>query len=425
MSRILARRTALALTLTVTVAVAAILAGTGASAAAAHSGKRHGRAHGSDGGGRWHEHHGTQDGFSITSRPWGAVDGQTVNLYTLSNGNGMSVNISNYGGIVQAINVPDRAGRAADVALGFKDLAGYVQNNVYPQPPGGSGTTYFGAIVGRYANRIAGGQFSLNGVTYHLPQNNGTNTLHGGPGAYNTQVWQATPSSGPWGASLRLTYTDPDGHNGFPGTVSNTVTYTLTSGNALRIDYKASTDKPTVINLTNHTYFNLAGEGTGTVNNQLLWINAGRYTPVNTNLIPTGQLAPVAGTPLDFTRPKPIGQEINSGFEQMLLAHGYDFNWVLNRDRPGLGLAAGAMDPASGRVLRTYTTEPGLQVYTGNFLAGELVGTSGHTYRQSDAFTLETQHFPDSPNQPSFPSTVLNPGQTFSSTTIYAFSTGG
>jgi aldose 1-epimerase len=409
----------LALSTTTMIAAGGVI-GIGSPAAASSRGHR--GEHRSAKRSGWQDGHGGGGGTSITSRPWGAVDGHTVYLYTLTNGNGMRVNISNYGGIVQAINVPDRTGRPADVALGFSDLADYVKNNVYPQPSGGSGTTYFGAIVGRYANRIANGQFTLDGVTYHLPQNNGPNTLHGGPGAYNSQIWQATSWAGPEGAVLRLAYTDPDGHNGFPGTVTNTVTYTLARWNALRIDYKASTDKPTVINLTNHSYFNLAGEGSGTVNNQFLWINADRYTPVNANLIPTGQLAPVAGTPLDFTEPKPIGRDINSGFEQMLLAHGFDFNWVLNRNHPGLALAARAADPSSGRVLSAYTTEPGVQLYTGNFLAGELVGPSGHTYRQSDAFTLETQHFPDSPNEPSFPSTVLNPGETFTSSTVYAFS---
>jgi aldose 1-epimerase len=435
MSRILARRTALAFMLAATAAIAAAILAGGASSAVASRGHhghhgnagRHGHAHrsndgrGNEGRGR-HGHPGDHGGFDVSSRVWGTVEGKTVNLYTLSNGNGMTVSISNYGGIVQSIDVPDQHGRLANVALGFSNLADYVKNNVYPQPPGGSGTTYFGAIIGRYANRIANGQFTLNGTTYHLPQNNGTNTLHGGPGAYNTQVWQATPSTGAGGASLTLEYTDPDGHNGFPGTVQNTVTYTLTGANALRIDYKASTDKPTVINLTNHTYFNLAGEGTGTVNNQILQINASSYTPVNESLIPTGQIAPVAGTPLDFTRPKPIGQDINDGFEQLVLAHGFDHNWVLNRSGPGLVLAARALDPGSGRELSTYTTEPGVQFYSGNFLAGELVGTSGHTYRQTDGFTLETQHYPDSPNEPSFPSTVLNPGQPFTSSTIYAFS---
>jgi aldose 1-epimerase len=237
------------------------------------------------------------------------------------------------------------------------------------------------------------------------------------------QVWAATPISGRHSVSLQLTYTDPAGTNGFPGTVTAKVVYTLTQDDALRIDYTATTDAPTVINLTNHTYFNLAGEGSGDVFGQDLMINADNYTPVNANLIPTGVIAPVAGTPLDFRTPKPIGQDINSGFGQLVLAHGFDHNWVLNRSGPGLSLAARAYDPVSGRVLTTWTTEPGVQFYSGNFLVGDLIGTSGGTYRQSDGFTLETQHYPDSPNEPSFPSTVLNPGTPFNSTTIYQFST--
>ena len=360
---------------------------------------------------------------SISTRSFGTVAGQPVDLYTLSNGH-MRVNITNYGGIVQAIYVPDRFGRMANVALGFRNLAGYVKNDVYPQPSGGSGTTYFGATIGRYANRIANGSFTLNGHTYTLPQNNGTNTLHGGPNAWNTKVWTATPSVKPGSASLKLTYTSPDGENGFPGTVVASVTYTLDTSNRLHIQYHAVTSAPTVINLTNHTYFNLAGEGSGSVRAQKLMINASHYTPVNANLIPTGVVAPVAGTPLDFRTMKPIGRDINSGFNQLVLAHGFDHNWVINRSGPGLVLAARALDPASGRELTTLTTEPGVQFYSGNFLAGELVGTSGRTYRQTDGFTLETQHYPNSPNQPNFPSTVLNPGQSFNSTTIYAFSIG-
>jgi aldose 1-epimerase len=373
-------------------------------------------------GKRWHRHGGDGQCGSpggISSQPWGTISNQQVNLYTLDNGCGMTVAITNFGGIVQSINVPDRTGRVGDVALGFPNLAGYVANDTTTSA---SGETYFGAIIGRYANRIANGQFTLDGKTYTLPQNNGTNTLHGGPNSWNTKVWAATPGNGAQGPSLTLTYTDPAGTNGFPGTVNVTVVYTLQHDDALRIDYKATTDAPTVINLTNHTYFNLHGEGTGGVQNQVMWINADGYTPINANLIPTGQIAPVAGTPFDFTTPKPIGQDINDGDPQIVLAHGYDHNFVLNRSGPGLSLAARAYDPASGRVLTTWTTEPGVQFYTGNFLEGDLVGTSGHTYRQTDGFTLETQHFPDSPNEPSFPSTVLNPGQTFNSTTVYQFS---
>jgi aldose 1-epimerase len=369
-----------------------------------------------------HRHGGLSNSPSITSVPWGSVGGQPVTLYTLDNGHGMTVAITNYGGIVQSIDVPDRTGKIANVALGFPTLAGYVNDNTTTTA---SGITYFGAIIGRYANRIANGQFTLNGVTYHLPQNNGTNTLHGGPNSWNTKVWAATAVTRPGLVGLRLTYTDPAGTNGFPGTVHATVFYALTEDNALRIEYTATTDAPTVINLTNHTYFNLAGEGSGDIYGQTMMINANSYTPVNANLIPTGVLAPVAGTAFDFRTPKPIGEDIRNGDTQLVLAHGYDHNWVLNRTGTGLSLAARATDPGSGRVLTTSTTEPGVQFYTGNFLQGDLVGTSGKTYRQSDGFTLETQHFPDSPNQPSFPSTTLNPGQTFHSTTVYEFSITG
>jgi aldose 1-epimerase len=380
-------------------------------------------------------------GLSITSEDFGSVPAhppfntpQEATLYTLSNGHRMTVKITNYGGVVQSIWVPDRRGRVADVTLGFPNLQGYITDFENP-PAGGSGDTYFGAIIGRYANRIGGAEFTLNGTTYPLgaPQppspnpNNGPNLLHGGPNSYNTQVWDATPTVGPNSVSLELTYTDPDGYNGFPGAVSNTVTYTLTRGNALRIDYSATTTKPTVINLTNHSYFNLAGEGSGDVYGQLMRINANSFTPTDANLIPTGDIVSVAGTPFDFRSLKPIGRDIRDAGapqgNQLVLAHGYDHNWVLNGT--GMKLAAVAVDPGSGRVLSTSTTEPGVQFYTGNFLVGDLVGTGGNTYRQSDGFTLETQHFPDSPNKPSFPSTELDPGQTFSSATVYKFSTLG
>ena len=370
-------------------------------------------------------------GLSITSAPSGTADGQSVDLFTLSNGHGMTVKITNYGGVVQSIWVPDRAGRVKNVALGFSKLSDYVTDFTNP-PAGGSGDTYFGAIIGRYANRIANAKFKLDSTTYPLGNppgtpNNGPNLLHGGPNSYNTQVWQATPEVSAHSVGLKLTYTDPDGKNGFPGTVTNEVTYTLTQDNALRIDYSATTTKSTVINLTNHTYFNLAGEGSGDVYNQLMKINADSFTPTDANLIPTGQIVPVAGTPFDFRTIKPIGRDISSASmpqgNQLVLAHGYDHNWVLNGS--GMKLASIAEDPSSGRVLQTYTTEPGVQFYTGNFLVGDLVGTSGNTYRQSDGFTLETQHYPDSPNEPSFPSTRLDPGKTFTSATIYKFSTAG
>jgi aldose 1-epimerase len=332
----------------------------------------------------------------------------------------MTVRISNYGGVVQSIWVPDRSGRVKNVALGFSSLAGYVNDFTNPST-GGSGDTYFGATVGRYANRIAGGKFALNGTTYTLPQNNGVNTLHGGPNAWNTKVWGASTRTTAKTAALKLTLTDPDGYNGFPGTVQVQVTFTLSRDNALRIDYRATTTKPTVINVTNHSYFNLAGEGSGDVYSQLLRINAARYTPIDSNLIPTGQLPPVAGTPFDFRTAKAIGRDIRAGNRQLMLAHGYDHNFVLKGS--GLRLASVAQDTASGRVLTTYTTEPGVQLYTSNFLVGDLVGTSRHLYRQGAGFTLETQHFPDSPNHPRFPSTRLDPGKTFISTTVYRFST--
>ena len=377
--------------------------------------------------------HGRGASPSITSEPWGTVDGHAVSLYTLSSGRGLKVKITNYGGVVQSIWVPDRSGHVANIALGFNKLSDYV-NDFTNQPwpaPGGSGDTYFGAIIGRYANRIANASFILNGTTYTLPANNGPNTLHGGPNAWNTKVWDARPVTGKPGSgyvALKLTYTDPSGYNGFPGTVHAQVTYTVTTHNALRIAYRATTDMPTVINLTNHTYFNLAGEGSGDVYDQLLQINADKFTPVNSTLIPTGEFAPVAGTPFDFRSLKPIGQDIRRADEpqgnQLVIAHGYDHNWILNGS--GLKLASVAEDPASGRVLSTYTTEPGVQVYTGNFLVGDLVGTSGRTYRQGDAFTLETQHYPDTPHHigdPNWPSVVLNPNQVFKSTTVYRFTT--
>lgn len=359
-------------------------------------------------------------GFRITRQKWGSVGEQPVYLYTLSNGRRMTVEITTYGAIVQSIRVPDRAGHVENVALGFPKLADYVENSTRPAS-GGSGTTYFGATIGRYANRIANGKFELNGKTYRLPKNNAPNTLHGGPKAFNTKVWDATPKKGEDSVALELTYTDPDGYNGFPGTVKTRVKYELTKDNALRIEYRATTDEPTVINLTNHTYFNLAGEGSGDVYDQLLKINADSYTPTDETLIPTGRIAPVGGTPFDFRTMKPIGRDIRNDNKQLVLARGYDHNFVLNGS--GTRLASVAKDPRSGRVLHTYTDQPGVQFYSGNFLVGDLVGTGGRIYRQSDGFTLETQHFPDSPNQPSFPSTVLRPGQVFTSMTTYRFST--
>ena len=376
--------------------------------------------------------HKSKGTLSITSKPWGSAHGQAVNLYTLRNSNGMIVRITNYGGVVQSIWVPDRRGNLKNVALGFPTLSDYVndfENQPWPAA-GGSGDTYFGGIIGRYANRIANHSFTLNGTTYQLVGNNGTNnvnTLHGGPDAYNTQVWAATPVTMKRAVALRLDYTDPSGKNGFPGTVRTVVTYTLLDNNALQIAYHATTSAATVINYTNHTYFNLAGEGSGDIYNQKLAIDSNQFQPTDANLIPTG-FASVAGTPFDFRTMKQIGRDIGKANlpegDQLTTAHGYDHNWVLQGS--GFRLAAVAQDPGSGIVLWAYTDQPGVQVYTGNFLVGDLTGTSGRAYRQSDAFTLETQHYPDTPHHigdPQWPSVVLNPGQVFNSKTTYKFTT--
>jgi aldose 1-epimerase len=364
---------------------------------------------------------------TITKQFFGTTDGQTVDLYTLTNSRGVEVKIITYGGIIQSVRVPDKRHRLANVTLGFPTLDDYVNLNS-PFPQGGP---YFGCIVGRYANRIANGQFMLNGQTYQLAINNPPNTLHGGIEGFDNKVWAATvvPATAD-SVGLKLHYTSPDGEEGYPATLSVDVTYTLTNDNEIRIDYRArneSASLATIVNLTNHAYWNLAGEGTGTILDHNLRLNADHYTPVNSTLIPTGAIDPVAGTPLDFTKSTPIGARIRDNFSQLLIGHGYDHNFVLNRPSPNdtsLILAAHVQEPTTHRILDIYTTEPGIQFYSGNFLDGSLVGTSGHTYRQSDGFALETQHYPDSPNHPNFPSTVLQSGQDFNSETIYKFSTG-
>ncbi len=343
----------------------------------------------------------------VTREPFGrAPDGTAVERYTLTSAAGLSVSVITWGACVQELWAPDRDGRLENVVLGFADLEGYVAHEGH----------YFGATVGRYANRIGGAAFTLDGATFRLPANEGASSLHGGPAGFDRRVWTAAPGGG---TSVELRYTSPDGEMGYPGTLTVQVAYTL-AGHALRIDYEATTDRPTIVNLTNHTCWNLAGEGSGTISDHVLALTASRYTPVDADLIPTGEIAPVAGTPLDFREPAAIGSRIRGGHPQLVFARGYDHTWVLDRGQRGpLALAARVREPASGRTLEVETTEPGVQLYSGNFLDGTLIGTSGRAYRQGDGFALETQHFPDSPNRPEFPSTVLGPGGQFSSTTVY------
>lgn len=342
------------------------------------------------------------------------IEGQTVEEYTLTNAQGMEVKFITYGGILTAISVPDQNGRFANVALGFDCLDKYEADH-----------PYFGAITGRYANRIAKGQFCLDDREYALFVNDGPNSLHGGKTGFDRRIWSAKEVAGAEHSGVELSYLSVDGEEGYPGAVDVAVTYSLTDANELRIHYSAKTDAPTVINLTNHCYFNLMGEGEGAIYNHILTLNANYYTPTDSTQIPTGEIAAVAGTPFDFRLPKAIGPGERSSHPQIVMAKGYDHNFVLNRDglsAGDLGLAARLYEPVCGRFMEVWTSEPGIQFYAGNFLDATLAGASGRLYRQSDGLALETQRFPDSPNQPHFPSTVLRPGSRFESTTIYKFS---
>jgi aldose 1-epimerase len=334
-------------------------------------------------------------------------DGTPVDLYTLSNAAGMQAGIITYGGAVVSLTAPDKSGTYADVVLGLDSLKDYMSH-----------PSHFGALIGRYGNRIGHAQFQLDGKTYTLPKNNGENSLHGGKG-FDTKVWTAKEIASPEGAALELTYVSKDGEEGFPGTLRARAVYTLTNKNELKIDYTATTDKPTVVNLTNHSYFNLAGDG-DILQHQVM-INADRFTPVDAGLIPTGELKPVQGTPFDFRKSTAIGTRIGQNDPQLQAGKGYDHNFVLNSASGALAKAAEVYEPKTGRVMEVWTTEPGMQFYTGNFLDGSLKG-KGHTYAFRSGFCMETQHFPDSPNKPSFPSTVLKPGQTYHTTTVYKFS---
>lgn len=339
------------------------------------------------------------------------ADGTKVYRWSLANG-GTRMKVLSYGGIVQSLELPDRHGRYTNVSLGYDTIEAYT-----------AGTTFFGALIGRYGNRIAKGRFTLDGKTHQLSVNDGENSLHGGAKGFDTRVWDVEPFKDSSGVGLRLHHTSVDGEMGYPGTLRVIVTYTLTARGDWRIDYAATTDKPTVVNLTNHTYYNLAGEGSGDVLDHELALSASRFTPTDAGLVPTGELAKVAGTPFDFRRAKTVGRDIRVSHEQLVTAKGFDHNWVLDKGitrRPEH--FATLRDPESGRTLKVATTEPGVQFYSGNFLDGTLTGPSGRTYRQGDGLCLETQHFPDSPNQPKFPSTVLRPGETYRSSTVHSFS---
>ena len=348
---------------------------------------------------------------SIVRSPFGQTpDGKAVELYTLTNANGMEVAITTYGGIVVSLTAPDREDNYADVVLGFDDLDGYL-----------AGHPYFGALVGRYGNRIAKGKFTLDGKEYTLATNNGENALHGGIVGFDKKVWRARGAVNRMGVSLALNLKSEDGEEGYPGNLEVKVVYTLTNDDELKIEYSAKTDKATPVNLTNHSYFNLAGQGTGDILGHELMINGDRFTPVDKGLIPTGELKPVEGTPFDFRRPTAIGARIEAEDEQLEFGGGYDHNFVLNASDDDLVLAASVYEPKTGRVMEVYTTEPGVQFYCGNFLDGSNVGKGGKVYNHRNGFCLETQHFPDSPNKPDFPSTILEPGEEYSTTTVYKF----
>lgn len=351
---------------------------------------------------------------AVNQAPFGVTpDGQQVSLFTLTNDNGMEATVTNFGGIITSLRVPDREGNLEDVVLGFDSLSGYVEEH-----------PYFGALIGRYGNRIAGGRFTLDGETHQLPVNNGPNSLHGGTQGFDKVVWAAEPFENERGRGLVLSYTSPDGDQGYPGTLNARVTYTLTNDNELIFDYHATTDEATPVNLTQHTYFNLAGDGSGSILDHVMMLNASRFTPVDSTLIPTGELRSVEGTPFDFREPTPLGARIGQEEEQLGFGGGYDHNFVIDRQEgDSLTLAARVYEPTSGRVMEVLTTEPGVQLYTGNFLDGTLTGKGGTVYEHRTGFCLETQHFPDSPNQPSFPSTILRPGEEYESTTVYRFTT--
>ncbi len=357
----------------------------------------------------------TSSNLSVVKSSFGETGGRPVDAYTLIGAGALEITLLTYGGILQSIKVPNRDGVLANIGLGFATLDQYV-----------AAAPYFGALIGRYANRIAHGRFSLDDQSYQLATNNGPNALHGGEAGFDKRVWDAKVDDDGSEPSVTLSRLSPDGEEGYPGNLQVEITYRVSSSNELRIDYRATTDQPTIVNMTNHSYFNLGGEGSGTVYDHQLQLYASRYTPVDETAIPTGEIAAVEGTPMDFTVPHPIGNHIREHVEQLVFGRGYDHNFVLDRASHGsdeMVVAARLSDPRSGRVMEIATNEPGLQVYTGNLLDGTIYGTSDRAYRQGEAIALETQHFPDSVNQPTFPSTVLRPGEEFRSSTVYRFFT--
>ncbi len=358
----------------------------------------------------------TNNSSTITKADFGKTpDGQAVELYTLRNSKGAEADIMTYGGIVQKLLMPDKNGKFADVVQGFDTLDGYTAESYVKACP------YFGALIGRYGNRIGGATFQLEGQTYTLAKNNNGNSLHGGVKGFDKVVWTARPSVTSHGPQLVLAYLSKDGEEGFPGNLEVTATYTLTDDNELKLEYSARTDKPTVVNLTHHSYFNLAGQGSGDILNHLLYINSDKTTPVDSGLITTGAFASVAGTPFDFRTPTAIGAHINDPDTVLQYGPGYDHNWVINKPFGKYGLMARVTDPVSGRFMEVWSDEPGLQFYSGNFLDGTLVGKEGKVYKRRFAFCMEPQHYPDSPNKPNFPSVELKPGETYHNTIVYKF----
>lgn len=353
----------------------------------------------------------THSSGSISQMPFGNMpDGTPITLYTLRNARGAEATICNYGGIMTSLKMPDRNGNFGDVVLGYDNLASYISNS-----------PYFGALIGRYGNRIAKGHFTLDGKEYTLAVNNGPNSLHGGLKGFDKVVWQPTPGMTSAGPSLELTYVSKDGEEGYPGTLSVKAVYTLTDDNEVKVEFTATTDKDTIVNLTDHSYFNLAGKGD--ILGHIVMINADKFTPVDSTLIPTGELRPVEGTPFDFRTPTAIGARIHEDNEQLKFGNGYDHNWCINDYTGAVRLMARVYEPTSGRVLEVLSGEPGLQFYSGNFLDGTITGKGGWVYQFRDAFAMEPQHYPDSPNKPNFPSVVLKPGAVYHNTIIYRFST--